>query len=432
MARTAARRPALLIENLEAREVLSGGGPSAQAQAMLESINNARANPAAAADLATNHLDADVAETVNYYNVNLGQARNEIASIAPKAPLAWNQQLADAAIAHSYDMEASGVQSHTGTDGSTPDGRIERAGYAGRLSSAENAFAYAESPEHAMQAFLIDWGVADKGHRRNILEPGVDADSSSREIGIGIVPSGKFGFGPFVVTQNFGRRANAKAQLLGVAFDDRNGDRTYNVGEGRGDVTVQAKDLATGATRDVETWDAGGYQIELNPGRYRVTAKVGGQTFRTRDVEVGTRNVKFDVFTSDAPDQPTASDDNAQPAREQAAREQAAREQAAREQAAREQAARVQAAREQAAREQAAREQAAREQAARDSASRDLVVRNQAARDQAARDQAAAEQADRDRAAREASLRAGQGTGDAAFQFDWIKNWATWKAGQGK
>lgn len=427
MARTAARRPALLIEKLEAREVLSGGGPSAQAQAMLESINNARANPATAADLATNHLDADVAETVRYYNVNLGQARNEIASIAPKAPLAWNQQLADAAISHSYDMEASGVQSHTGTDGSTPDGRIERAGYAGRLSSAENAFAYAESPEHAMQAFLIDWGVADKGHRRNILEPGVDADSASREIGIGIVPSAKFGFGPFVVTQNFGRRANAKAQLLGVAFDDRNGDRTYDVGEGRGDVTVQAKDLATGATRDVETWDAGGYQIELNPGRYRVTAKVGGRAIRTRDIEVGTRNVKFDVITSDAPDS-NASDDNAQSAREQAAREQAAREQAARDQAAREQAAR-----EQGARDQASREQAAREQISRDAASRELAARDQSARAaRAAQDQAAAEQADRDRQTREASLRAGQGTGDAAFQFDWIKNWASWKAGQGR
>src|SRR5579883_1508081 len=97
-------RRTLRLERLESREVLSGGGPSAQAQYMLELINLARTNPAAMADRVTSNLDADVIATVNYFNINLQDVRNQLASTPAKPPLAWNDQLAQAAQGQSQDQ----------------------------------------------------------------------------------------------------------------------------------------------------------------------------------------------------------------------------------------------------------------------------------------------------------------------------------------
>src|SRR3954449_3577215 len=110
-------RHAPRLEALESREVLASGGPTAQAQQMLEMLNQARTNPAVMADRITSNLDSDVMATVKHYNVDLNQVRNTIASASPKQPLAWNQNLANAAQKHSQDQASNGFQSHTGSDG---------------------------------------------------------------------------------------------------------------------------------------------------------------------------------------------------------------------------------------------------------------------------------------------------------------------------
>ena len=56
-------RHAPRLEALESREVLASGGPSAQAQQMLEMLNHARTNPAEMADRITSNLDIDVLAT---------------------------------------------------------------------------------------------------------------------------------------------------------------------------------------------------------------------------------------------------------------------------------------------------------------------------------------------------------------------------------
>src|SRR5918993_3559670 len=80
-------RHAPRLEALESREVLASGGPTAQAQQMLEMLNQARTNPAQMADRITSNLDTDAMATVKHYNVDLNQVRNAIASAAPKQPL---------------------------------------------------------------------------------------------------------------------------------------------------------------------------------------------------------------------------------------------------------------------------------------------------------------------------------------------------------
>jgi uncharacterized protein YkwD len=282
------------LERLEERQVLSAGGPSPQAQYMLELINQARTNPAAAAARYTQNLDSSLQDTLNFYNVDLNAARQQIAGAQVQQPLAWNSTLANAAQNQSQDELNQGVQTHLGADGSDLSARLNKAGYSNRASGGENTFAYANSVDQAMDAFMLDWGVPDKGHFRNLLEPGTSIQNSFKDVGIGIVNSNKTGFGPQVITQDFGRQNGEQAELLGVVFNDPNGDNFYEPGEGVGNATIQATNLQSGQQATVQSWDAGGYQIPLAPGQYQVTATVNGQVVGNQQVSIGTTNVKVD------------------------------------------------------------------------------------------------------------------------------------------
>jgi uncharacterized protein YkwD len=302
MTRRSKQRTALSLETLESRQVLSSAAPTSELQYALDLINLTRTNPAAAADRLTANLSASTKGTLEYYGVNLDQAKKEISAASPRQPLAWNDALAKAAQVHSDDMASNGFQSHTGSDGSSPADRIAREGYEDSIRTAENAFAYSESIDQAIQAFVIDWGVADKGHRRNILEPDNDGDDSFKEIGIGVTQSKRIGMGK-VVTQNFGVRRNAPAQLLGVVYDDRDNNNFYSIGEGQGGVSLVITG-ANGFNKTVQTTDAGGYQIELKPGTYHVSVVNNGREIQSRDIRIGAKNVKFDVDLSDMPPAP--------------------------------------------------------------------------------------------------------------------------------
>lgn len=293
-------RRTLRLENLESRELLTAGGPTSQQQYMLELLNLARTNPASIADKVTTDLDFNVQATIKHYQVDLNQVKSAISSAPVKPPLAWNSKLANAAQGHSQDQANTGVQSHDGSDGSSIPDRLDRVGYGNRTTAGENAFAYSTSVDEAMEAFMIDWGVDSAGHRKNIQQPETPVENSYRDVGIGIVNTkGPSPVGPVVITQNFGAQAGAKAQLLGVAYNDPNNKNFYQPGQGRGDVTVEAVNDATGQAASVQTWDSGGYQIPLDPGKYTVTARVGDQVVRSQDVNIGSTNVKVDYDLSE-------------------------------------------------------------------------------------------------------------------------------------
>ncbi|MGZ3488300.1 MAG: CAP domain-containing protein [Isosphaeraceae bacterium] len=294
-------RRSLRFETLESRELLSGGfaAPTDQEQFMLEQINQARMNPQAAAVSVTSNLTPDVSATVAHYGVNLNATEQAIASAPPKSPLAWNPDLAAAAQAHSQDMATNQFQSHTGSEGSTPDQRMQQAGYTNASSTGENAFAYATSIDEAMQAFLIDWGVSDAGHRRNTLQPDVSSSDAYQSVGIGIASTtNNSTVGPLVITQDFGSQPNQPAELVGVAYYDNQNTGMYEIGEGQGGVKIDATNLATGQTTSTQTWSTGGYQIALCPGQYQITASVNGRVFQTLPVTIGTQNVEQDFVLS--------------------------------------------------------------------------------------------------------------------------------------
>ncbi|WP_406700406.1 CAP domain-containing protein [Singulisphaera sp. Ch08] len=292
-------RRTLRLENLESRELMAAGGPTSQQQYMLELLNLARTNPASIADRVTTDLDFNVQATIKHYQVDLNQVRSAISAAPVKPPLAWNSKLASAAQGHSQDQADSGIQSHNGSDGSTIPDRLDRVGYGNRTTAGENAFAYSTSVDEAMEAFMIDWGVDSAGHRNNILQPETPQENVYREVGIGIVNTkAPSPVGPIVITQNFGAQAGAKAQVLGVAYNDPNHKDFYEPGQGRGDVTIDAVNEATGQKVSVQTWDSGGYQIPLDPGNYTVTARVGDQVVRSQNVNVNNVNVKIDFDLS--------------------------------------------------------------------------------------------------------------------------------------
>ena len=288
------------FENLEGRQLLSSGGPSAQEQYMLQLINEARTNPAAAAEMLTTNLSPDVQATLQYYNVNIQATAQKIASATPQPPVAWNADLASSAQGQSQYMSDNQIQSHTGANGSTSQQRMQQAGYNNMASNGENAYAYATSAEQAMQAFLIDWGVPSDGHRINIQQPGVSAQNAFRDAGIGIVSTNPSNpsFGPMVVTQDFASQTNEQAQVVGVAYYDNSHTNFYQPGEGNGNVQIDAVNLQTGKVTSTQTWDSGGYELSLAPGQYKLIASLNDEVVQINNITVNDVNIEQDFVLS--------------------------------------------------------------------------------------------------------------------------------------
>lgn len=96
-------------------------------------------------------------------------------------------QLQAAALIHSTDMACSGFLSHTGSDGSSKEDRVNTQGYGG-TSVEENIFATGDTTSSAPQLALSFW-MASPPNKANVLH------DEYTEIGIGYIyePSSPFG-----------------------------------------------------------------------------------------------------------------------------------------------------------------------------------------------------------------------------------------------
>ena len=310
--------------------------PTAFEQMMLEYINRARTDPAGEFDAliadadSTTAVQSNITQALRFFGVDLNALRAQFDALSAAPPLAWNGALADAATVHTQLMIEFDQQSHRLPGELSLGARIDAAGY-GYSRVAENVFAYTRDPLHGHAGFFIDWGydavddgksdhsvqgdgIQDAaGHRVAIMQPG------HAEIGIAAIDDSADDatdrVGPYALTQNFGNRRDYEAQLLGVVFDDADGDRSYDIGEGLGGITVTAAGAA--GTFATTTWDVGGYQLALPDGIYTVTlsgAELAGAV--SFSVEMAGRNVKHDAIAGDAvvregvtpePDSPTGS-----------------------------------------------------------------------------------------------------------------------------
>jgi uncharacterized protein YkwD len=105
---------------------------------------------------------------------------------APVAALTLDASLSRAAADHVSDQARTGAVGHTGSDGSTVSSRVER--YVRWIASINENIDYSPmvSGRDVIESLIIDDGVGDRGHRRNIFDP------SSRVVGIACGPHPRY------------------------------------------------------------------------------------------------------------------------------------------------------------------------------------------------------------------------------------------------
>jgi Ca2+-binding RTX toxin-like protein len=207
-------------------------------------------------------------------------------------PLAFNSNLNASADLHSNWMISTDTFDHVGAGGSSPHQRMVKAGYGftGSWASGENiAWASTRAPAGLQdEVELLHRNLMNSpGHKANILK------GTYQEIGVGFTTGEYQGWDGAFVTQNFAR-SGTKVFLTGVAMDDKDGDRFYDIGEGLGGLTVTAVS-ASGATYSTTSQGAGGYALALAVSTYTVTFSGGGYASVTKQVTVGSANVKLDL-----------------------------------------------------------------------------------------------------------------------------------------
>ena len=114
------------------------------------------------------------------------EAISAVRAQAPVASLSLNAALVSSARDHAKDQARTGAIGHTGSDGSTTIVRVNR--YATwQISIAENIdYQPMVRGRDVIESLLVDDGVPDRGHRRNIYQ------SSARLVGIACGPHPKY------------------------------------------------------------------------------------------------------------------------------------------------------------------------------------------------------------------------------------------------
>ena len=121
--------------------------------------------------LATNDGVAAVDEAINF-----------LRTAEPLAPLEIVKGMCMAAKDHANDLATKGITGHRGSDGSSPNARVDRYGrWEGAIGET---VVYEISPARQLViSLIIDDGVPNRGHRRNIF------DSNYRVAGVSITDS---------------------------------------------------------------------------------------------------------------------------------------------------------------------------------------------------------------------------------------------------
>jgi uncharacterized protein YkwD len=117
--------------------------------------------------------------------INATRAANGCGPVAP------NPQLTASAARHANDMLASGVQAHTGSDGSSVVQRVTDAGYTSFEDLGEIVF-WANGPGGSPAA-AVNWWMNSPGHRAVITDCGMtDAGFSAVRSGSMLTVTGDF------------------------------------------------------------------------------------------------------------------------------------------------------------------------------------------------------------------------------------------------
>ena len=264
------------IERLEDRRLLA---VTVIEQEFVYQLNRARHDPAA-------------------YAIEQGLSV-DLSSVDARGPLAINPPLSRSSDTKAIDLIQNDYFAHVSPDGVFPNELVESAGYdlpdhfgtnQNYVESLAAGSNYATAFD-ALNALIVDEGVANVGHRRHLLGIG-DFYGSNREIGVGYSSSSNARYSNYWAV-HIAQRANPTNLLTGVVFDDLNGDGRYNAGEGLSSVSI----TVNGST-SVETNAAGGWAIAVDDGHHTIVAS--GASFQgvsTVDAIVAGENVEIDFLS---------------------------------------------------------------------------------------------------------------------------------------
>jgi len=249
-----------------------------QEQLALERVNRARLRPAAEA--AANNIAIDEGVT--------GQLNT-----TPKQAVALNAKLMSAARQHSLDMLNRDFFEHNTPNGTTPFNRMTAAGYVYQTAGENLAWRGTtgtinmnDATEQQHVDLFVDSTVPGRGHRLIML------NGSFREVGIGVL-NGDFTrngttYDSAMQTQDYGATATVSTFVLGVVYNDSNGNGRYDAGEGTPNSSV------TLGTVTKLTNAGGGYGFEvLTAGTYNLRFASGAN--RDLVIDPGSPNLKVDL-----------------------------------------------------------------------------------------------------------------------------------------
>ncbi|MBR5626123.1 MAG: hypothetical protein IKW74_00710, partial [Thermoguttaceae bacterium] len=296
---------------------------------LLEQINRLRTDPGGELDRifsdkktlqAWNDLINLAISGPSYPQYYQDQFLNEWKKLANEAvaPLAFDASLNGAALSHTQKMVSAEILTHQTSTEPSLENRVLNAGFIpglltddGKPVVAENICGNVEAngsyseASYILAAFAVDWGNADAVHRASLM------NASFTEVGISMLDTRK-SIGTTVATVDLGcsnlGACTDGAWLLGVIYNDLDSDSFYDVGEGMGNVPITIQRLNSSGSGvssvQINSMQAGGYQIFLANGSYQVTVSGGANnefgSGVTKTVVIrGGVNAKLDFLTGD-------------------------------------------------------------------------------------------------------------------------------------
>jgi len=251
-------------------------------QLSLERINRARLHPTAEA--AAGGID-----------LNEGVQLSSRLDPTPKQPLAMNAILRRVAVEHSRDMLARNYFDHLTPEGLSPFDRMRDAGFV-FIAAGENlawrgttgSLDPVNTVESQHDDLFVDVGITNRGHRLVMM------DGRFREVGIGIL-RGSFtrsdgtAFSDSIIqTQDYATAPSLTTFVLGVVYDDLDGNGRYDFGEGVANSTVSLAGTAE------TTNEAGGYAFQVDQPGTLMLRFASGRTI-SLTIQPGDPNVKVDL-----------------------------------------------------------------------------------------------------------------------------------------
>lgn len=276
------------------------GNPNPGEQHALELINRARANPTAEGTRLS--IPGGIGE---------GLTAAEQGDINTRPPLAMNAILLQVAQLHSRDMWIRDYFDHDDIPpgNSAPDHwpwhRASEAGYAWNLFAENIATGSNHTTGDLEDILMIDSGYAGRGHRKALLDINPASTTYFREVGLGYYRGTGNQSNIFrdVLSEEFGRRNAVGPFVLGVVYNDTNGNNFYDPGEGMEGVTVRLN--PAGASFAVTAY-AGGYSFPATTSSGAITVQATGGQFgativsKTVTPAFSGENVKVDFRLSEA------------------------------------------------------------------------------------------------------------------------------------